>query len=540
MSSRIGRFSTVCTILIIALICLPCGNYRWFLAYVCEFLIILQITGLMKGRLHKCALFIRFLYGLVLSCQLASILMSGNALSPLTLDNLTEANVIGWENLAFSTTLVVACTLFSTFSDIPDVIYGWFCVIPVILLFHNSALYEFYKPVSLVICEHLTTWKTRLSMAEDIRPLKTDVLYSDNKNNPFPRKKYNVIVIFVEGTSRAVLSPSLTPNLWGFMENSLYFTGYFNHTAATFRGLWGQQTSFYQMQGGAHFTHDERNTFAKAQYDKLDLTHLPTLPDILRSAGYRTYFQLSNTKNSRLAEVLDALRFDRIYTQDDVTPEQRVKWSVLTDLSDGDSFRLLWKNVQELHKSDSPFYYGLYTVGTHIGLDSPEIKYGDGSNPYLNKFHNMDAQFGKFLSSFQDSPIADDTIIVFTTDHASFPAPDFQQLFKTKSPYFVDEVPLIIYKKENTKTGPIEVSGRNSLDLAPTIMDMLGISQAPNMFLGCTLFDTDCTSPFDHLTTIGLEYYQTEGHHVAPAELTPRMERKVENIETFGDVMLGW
>jgi hypothetical protein len=69
-------------------------------------------------------------------------------------------------------------------------------------------------------------------------------------------KKPNIIIIFTEGFSAEVLDVynnldlNLTPNLNKLYERSLVFNNYYNHTAATYRGLRGQMISGYQFLDG--------------------------------------------------------------------------------------------------------------------------------------------------------------------------------------------------------------------------------------------------------------------------------------------------
>lgn len=69
-------------------------------------------------------------------------------------------------------------------------------------------------------------------------------------------KKPNVIVIFTEGMSFNVIDSvnnlglGVTPKLDEIMKKSFFFINYYNHTAATFRGLRGQLTSAYQFKDG--------------------------------------------------------------------------------------------------------------------------------------------------------------------------------------------------------------------------------------------------------------------------------------------------
>src|SRR3546814_4439619 len=55
-------------------------------------------------------------------------------------------------------------------------------------------------------------------------------------------------------------------------------------------------------------------------------------------------------------------------------------------------------------------------------------KYGDGSNHSLNTIHNLDAQFGRFYRWFARSRYADNTLLIFTSDHAHYPEPSYVQV----------------------------------------------------------------------------------------------------------------
>lgn len=133
----------------------------------------------------------------------------------------------------------------------------------------------------------------------------------------------------------------------------------------------------------------------------------------------------------------------------------------------------------------------IYTFGTHVSLNSPDAQYGDGTDPVLNKFYNFDQQFGLFLRRFQESAWLDNTVLILTTDHATYADNDFRHAFPTYSrPCIeVDSIPLYIYHKD-IQTERLDAHGRNTLDFAPTILDYLDIS-APNFFLGTSLFSAN-------------------------------------------------
>src|SRR3546814_14333238 len=72
-----------------------------------------------------------------------------------------------------------------------------------------------------------------------------------------PVAQPNVIVLFIEGMSARTLEPygstypGLTPNLQALAGDTMVVDNYYNHTAATYRGLQGPMTSGFPRSGGS-------------------------------------------------------------------------------------------------------------------------------------------------------------------------------------------------------------------------------------------------------------------------------------------------
>lgn len=183
------------------------------------------------------------------------------------------------------------------------------------------------------------------------------------------------------------------------------------------------------------------------------------------------------------------------------------------NLTDKEMYDFIYKNLQQLSKEKKKFFLGAYILGTHHGLDSPDAKYGDGSNPYLNKFYNHDIWFGEFLKKLKSSTLYDNTILVVTTDHATHPSPEFKQTFSSDVPYFVDKVPFIIHYK-GVNPMQIDANYRNSLSMTPTVLDLLQICNVKNNFLGNSIFMPQDDSKFAHISNIQLTFYKTDASGV--------------------------
>ncbi|WP_309188785.1 hypothetical protein [Escherichia marmotae] len=82
----------------------------------------------------------------------------------------------------------------------------------------------------------------------------------------------------------------------------------------------------------------------------------------------------------------------------------------------------------------------------------------------------------------------------------------------------MDNIPFLVIGGDITPE-VLDADGKNSLSFAPTVLHMLGIQYSMNYFLGCSLFDKECISPFSHLSAIGSDYFITsKENHV---ELIP-------------------
>lgn len=319
----------------------------------------------------------------------------------------------------------------------------------------------------------------------------------------------NVIVIWAEGMSKEVINGNVTdlmPNVQRFENNSLSFENYYNHTAATVRGLRGQMVSGYQFAD-----HDIKP-------ESLTTSPLVSLQDILSERGYTTNFLNPEPNQQAFTTFLNSIRYDDIVSKKGETDAS----------SDREMFDLL---SQTINQQSSPFFVGMYTYGTHHGHDSDDIKYGDGNDEILNKWVNFDHWFGKFYEQFENSPLFQNTILVLTTDHASWPGPEFQSALSSSQANFVAKIPLMIsYPGINVEKRDVE--GRNSLGLTPSILDLLDIQDEENYFLGSSLFTNEAITPYEHVSALGDTYYETSSTDVKLVN-SEEIEEIKENIQDF-------
>ena len=306
----------------------------------------------------------------------------------------------------------------------------------------------------------------------------------------------NVVLIFSEGLSQNVIDDkrNITPNIKKYQKQSLNFINYFNHTFATYRAISGQLYSGYQL----------------GNYDP---NNLVSLQGIMKDSGYYTSFVNSEPNNMHFTTYLDNMGFDKLVTN----PSGRSKQY----LEDEETYDLLYDTILEQSKLDQPFFTAVYTFGTHVGMNPDTHPFEDGSSHCLNKFHNMDYYFGQFMDRLYSSEIGDNTIVIFTTDHASYSDAEYLSVFKSKMNPEMDKIPLFIYYK-GVKYKEIDAEGRNSICMAPTVLDFLDLHK-PNYFLGFTLFAKKeaTNNNYDTVFFDGTVYYTSEDGKVAKMKDEP-------------------
>lgn len=349
----------------------------------------------------------------------------------------------------------------------------------------------------------------------------------------------NVIVIFAEGLSARFLETyggrhqGLMPNIDRFAARSMTVYNYFSHTAATYRGIQGQLVSGYPRNGGAESggweAEGEDNTA------RLRSINYRTIPDILLDQGYKTTFLSSSSEGASFNVMLRALGFETVYTVETLSEllggRQVALSSGTFDAADAEIFSGLKGFLEKQASSGGkqPFFVATYNVGTHAFLDSDSagVIYGTGDNPALNRMHNFDAQLGKFLDYFQNSSFSDNTILIITADHATYPEPSVVKALQGDDyqAYFVDRIPLIIHHRGLTLPVTFDANYRTSVDFAPTLLHLLSLQKVKNAFMGFSIFEQ---APAHHtpLAAMGEEFYFIDPRGISKAVGTGNEDAK--------------
>ncbi len=316
---------------------------------------------------------------------------------------------------------------------------------------------------------------------------------------PFKRKQSqrpNVILIFTEGFSARTANvysqtyPDLTPNLLDFSQDSMVISNYYNHTAATYRGLHGGLCSLFPKYGAMGGWLDSFEDIPKTNYQ--------CLMDLFAQSGYQNFYLDPHfTDTSGLDEMMYQLKFDEVLNaehllEDYLGGEKSLRPSWLTDLQ---MYRAL-VGLLENRDQEAPFFLTMYSVETHAWVDIVEdgVEYLNGKRNVLNTIHNMDKAFGHFWDYYKNSNYASNTIIIFTSDHGHYYSNPYIKLMKAyeEDDYqklFIDKIPMIIHDPTATLPPAFDANNATSIDLAPSLAHMLGLPNEKTSFLGSSIFE---------------------------------------------------
>lgn len=218
----------------------------------------------------------------------------------------------------------------------------------------------------------------------------------------------------------------------------------------------------------------------------------------MKEIGYKTCFVSPHPMGDDVDNMVNNIGFDTVVRGNN-NPEI---------LPDKETYNIIFNTIEKYYENNEKFLICTYIEGTHAGRDSPHKKYKDGSDPCYNKFYNQDYWFGEFVNKMESKGYFNDTLLVFTADHSSFPTVDFIKAFNPKNKCFIDRIPLFFYK-----TGIVpqvfDAENKNSLCLTPTILNILEESKHTNFFLGNSLFVKD-KNPYLRFSVRQSEFVNTE------------------------------
>lgn len=208
----------------------------------------------------------------------------------------------------------------------------------------------------------------------------------------------------------------------------------------------------------------------------LEVANISRLGGIAAQNGYETVFLQSSRRRSFMVDAIaGATGFAEYYGRED--------FPLLLDYPDKDApsfgwdYEMLMFLKQRLDRAKGPFFAYAFTATTHTPypplperfLTRPHAP--DTEEGFLNTLQYVDWSVGRFMEEAEKMPWFKNTVFIFTADHA-------QVHYGNGGGDLVEEfhIPLLIYGP-GVVGGPTTVTTVGSqLDIMPTIIDMMGIS----------------------------------------------------------------
>lgn len=218
----------------------------------------------------------------------------------------------------------------------------------------------------------------------------------------------------------------------------------------------------------------------------------PSLQEILKRHGYSTLFfhGLSNSFDN-MGEFLKGTGFEGVYDRAAIIHERKpARW--------GAPDRALFKKAaHELSSTKEPFFAAILTSSNHPPFDLPpgETKktwqgYSEIYQDYLNTVNYTDRSIEFFFQIVEKESFFKNTVFIITSDNG---VPLLSDIDTGINPVFrsliIHWVPLIIYLPGNPEIfAGLDLSTGSHVDIAPTILNMLGIEPEAR-FAGRSLLD---------------------------------------------------
>lgn len=302
----------------------------------------------------------------------------------------------------------------------------------------------------------------------------------------------NVIVIQAEAfmnfmIGQKINGEEITPNFNKLMKESLYFSNFYHQTGQgrTSDADFSAQSSLHPLPTGS--------VFVRYPDHKFDV-----MPQILKDNGYKTgAFHAYEGSFWNRYNMYKAMGYDHFYSKKDYVMDESLGWS----LGDKSFFR---QSLEFMNKTSEqqPFYSFMITLTSHHPYSLPakvqnlDVGEFEGSifGNYLESIHYVDEALGELIDKMKQDGLWDDTILVLYGDHDnSITEKEDYEKFLGKSltdldmEQIMNQVPLLVHVPKGGLSGT-EEQPSGQLDLAPSILHLLGISTESFYMMGNNLF----------------------------------------------------
>lgn len=320
----------------------------------------------------------------------------------------------------------------------------------------------------------------RLKAFAALNLVETEVIPKRRVRATSAEQPKNLILLYLESVGVNLANrhdwPGLMPTFEQLLAEHAWVDHVWTSSYITIEGITNTQCGTLFPFG--------RGSDSLAEGDQL-AEELPCLGDVLDRAGYyQVYMGGAGMGFAGKGRFLAEHGYDELlgleHWREQGLRQRPGKWG----LSDAELFDLSIEQIRRLREKDQPFNLTLLTIGTHIpGYLYRECEpYAYGDHRFLDALHCGDQLLGRWLHQLKAEGLLEDSVVVITADHHVFPNPDMRGLFgddvlDRRLPFVVlgDNLP-----------APVQTRGAG-YDLAPTVLDLLGVEHNARFILGRSL-----------------------------------------------------
>lgn len=462
-----------------------------------------------------------------------------------------QSILLAWQEYFFITfTGVVACISFLVVGFyygrkliVPPLVVSFFLLFLGVIVFgfrfsytpegeFLSALWKWHKPIDFDLSsEELVAWREYPLVNTDLIT-KRDLVATADGQSP------NIILVYLESIGEPLIDhpawPELMPGLKSLVEKHSFIDNFYASGYITIEGLVNSQcgTLFPFDRGGDSLSGSEGLA-----------EDMVCLGDVLAKAGYQlSYLGGANMSYAGKGDFFQAHGFHNIKGGEHWASMGLYQRPNTWGVSDPDLFEKALDELALLHEAGGPYSLTVLTIGTHLpGYTYEECSdYGDGSERFLNAVHCTDQLLMNWLNQIEQKGYLKDSIVVITADHHIFPSPEMRRLFGEEA-LNRRRLPLIVIDPQERKS---LVSHGASYDLAPTILDILGVEHNSRFSLGRSLLKPESKRDYffrryaDVLLEVSEEYSHGECNVAAENAAAPGVPLSACQRNTLKDLLV--
>jgi len=310
-----------------------------------------------------------------------------------------------------------------------------------------------------------------------VKQLDIDASYSNRFRANRNEGSKNLILVYLESFDLSFTDfghsqyKGLTPNIDKFLAENTILAEHHSSETFTLAGIISSLCGFTPAMKKGNDSLFGTNHFQ----------NVTCLSDILNTLDYeQVYFGGADKNFAGKATFLYTHRYDEVYGIQDLKDkyEKQASWG----LYDTNLFNEAYKRIKKLSAGEDPFNVTLLTLNTHIpGVRSENCpKYSSRASRFLDAIHCTDHDFGVFIQKLEKDGLLVNTVLVITADHHVFRTRQIKDLFGQQ--LRDKRIVAAIYSPDTSL--PRSIENTATYDMAPTILDLMGIDHNASFLLG--------------------------------------------------------